>query len=85
MTDTSPLFFLPSGFQALDVDFYFPYRFFPGLALYFVIGTLINRMAGHRGKEMIPHGSFWLGLPDLIMVSYPQSHPLHGFVALSLL
>eukprot|EP00112_Aurelia_sp_Birch-Aquarium-sp1_P011858 Seg2491.1 transcript_id=Seg2491.1/GoldUCD/mRNA.D3Y31 product="Cation-dependent mannose-6-phosphate receptor" protein_id=Seg2491.1/GoldUCD/D3Y31 len=41
--------------------------FFPGLALYFIIGVLINRMAGHRGKEMIPHGSFWLGLPDLIM------------------
>ncbi|XP_065060025.1 uncharacterized protein LOC135687408 [Rhopilema esculentum] len=41
--------------------------FFPGLALYFIMGMLINRMAGHHGKELIPHASFWLSLPDLIM------------------
>eukprot|EP00794_Sanderia_malayensis_P009601 gene9601-10588_t len=41
--------------------------FFPGLALYFIIGMLINRMAGHRGKDCIPHAAFWLALPDLIM------------------
>lgn len=41
--------------------------FFPGLALYFLIGILVKSFAGHRGKDMIPHGSFWLVLPDLIM------------------
>ena len=45
------------------------FRFFPGLALYFLIGILVKSFAGHRGKDMIPHGSFWLVLPDLIMVS----------------
>ena len=55
-----------------DRDFeQFPFRFFPLVLMYFIIGVLINRYG--RGiqsmPELIPNHSFWADFPFLVKVN----------------
>ncbi|XP_006823390.1 uncharacterized protein LOC102809854 [Saccoglossus kowalevskii] len=40
--------------------------FIPAIALYFIIGILINKIQGHQGVELLPHHEFWTSLPEYI-------------------
>ena len=55
-----------------DPDFaQFPFRFFPLLLMYLIVGVLINRFG--RGiqsmPELIPNHSFWADFPFLVKVN----------------
>ncbi|XP_033125185.1 cation-dependent mannose-6-phosphate receptor-like [Anneissia japonica] len=40
--------------------------FFPTVALYFLLGMILNKLGGAHGKELVPNYEFWNSLPGLI-------------------